>query len=90
MNKHTPIHKSWKEKAGQNYSIQAFKNCYMEGAIDFRAKALEALELFSVLTNEEVVMHKNKAYVSRQDVVKLIEGLYAETKTTKVKQKLRK
>lgn len=77
--KHKPIHSSWKklaEKQGFNPIDSIF---YFKGAKDFRKKSLEALNIFSVLTNEPPVIYNNKMYVSLDDVKELIKGLYANT-----------
>jgi hypothetical protein len=90
MKKIKPLHKSWITKLGNNYGEPENAFLFIEGANAFRCKALEALELFTVMTNDEVFIHKNKkgetlTYVSQRDIIKLIEGLYGITKKTKKK-----
>lgn len=83
--KHKPIHSSWYKKALSKTLSAADQNFYLKGAKDFRKKSLEALNIFSVLTNEPPVIYNNKMYVSLDDVKDLIEGLYANVTKTKVK-----
>ena len=87
--KHKPIHSSWKIRAMKETAIDKSSELepfyYLRGAKDFRKKSLEALEIFSVLTNEQPVIYNNKMYVSLDDVKELIEGLYAKVTKTKVK-----
>ncbi len=85
MKKYKKIHKSWKDKAEKDFLHSNDKTSYLCGANDFRNQALEAMELFSVITLYEPIIYGNRIYVSQEDVVTLLEGLYAEVKIKKAK-----
>lgn len=77
--KYKPIHKSWEKKSlGVLVPEILPELVYLKGAQDFRKRTLEALELFSVLSNEQVFRHNGTLYYSARDLKKLIEGLYAD------------
>lgn len=84
MKSYKQPHNSWKRKADTIFKIQHDHDVYLRGVNDFRDKALEALEHFSAITIDQPVLVGNKIYVSQEDVIRLIEGLYAETKMTKM------
>lgn len=80
-----PLDKSWRVRAKQRCKTPYGRQGYFCGAHDFRERILTTLEIFSALSNREVFLHKKELYVSLPDVIKIIEGLYAKTKYTKVK-----
>lgn len=75
--KYKPLHKSWKKEAMKSEYELGYALSYMNGANEFRHRALKALESFSVSTIQEPVIYNNKTYVSLEDVKYLVEGLYA-------------
>ena len=87
MKKHKQLDQSWNEKADKKFLNPYSKEEYLEGVNDFRNRALEALDIFSVLSVDTPVIYNNKVYVSQEDLISLIEGLYAEIKKSKVKNK---
>ena len=76
-----PIDGSWMDRAVKDSedSESAIVN-YHRGASDFRRQSLDALSIFSALSVEEPVIHNGMVYVSLDDVIVLIEGLYSEPK----------
>lgn len=89
MKEYKKIHNSWKKRADKELELVHLNldksDCYVKGVDDFRLKALEALEIFSVLSNKEVFLYGNQLCVHLEDVKLLIEVLYAETKIRKKK-----
>ncbi len=87
MKEYKGIHKSWEKQGNKKFGDDYYtsEHAYVEGANDFRMRALEALEMFTALSVDEPIIYKDKIYVSQSDVIILIEGLYAETTKTKKK-----
>lgn len=83
--KHKPIHSSWKKAAESKCLSSADQYFYFKGANAFRTQSLKALDAFTAMTNEPPVVYNNKVYVSHDDVIALIEGLYANVIKTKIK-----
>lgn len=86
-----PLHTSWTDKALKRSDLKrgAASN-YILGVIDFRSKALDALDKFTMMTLDEPVLVDDKVYVCLDDVVRLVEGLYAETVTVCIDDDMRK
>jgi hypothetical protein len=81
--KRKKLHKSWKEKAEFEFTSKVNKEYWLEGVDAFRNRALDALEVFTITTADEPIIHKKKVYVSLEDVAYLINGLYSDIKDVK-------
>lgn len=81
--KNKPLHSSWRKKAYSTYGKGLGSAAYyLIGVMDFRNRAIEALDIFEALSVDPVYRGENKngkpvMYVSLQDVIALMEGLYA-------------